>query len=68
MHAARHRRRGHGPERQRAQRVSPDGPEASTLHRRDRIGIVRHGNYVSVDTGKYSVAPWLARTIADGLL
>lgn len=41
---------------------------ASTLHQRDRIGMVRHGNYVSVDTGKYSVAPWLARTIADGLL
>jgi len=41
---------------------------ASTLHRRDRIGITRHDRYVSVDTGKYSVAPWLARTIADMLL
>ena len=49
---------GHGP---------LDDP-ASTLHRRDRIGIARHGRYVSVDTGKYSVAPWLARTVADMLL
>lgn len=40
----------------------------STLHRRDRIGIKREGQYVSVDTGKYSIAPWLARTIADDLL
>jgi glycine/D-amino acid oxidase-like deaminating enzyme len=39
----------------------------STLHRRDRAGIVRRGNYVSVDTGKYSIAPWLARSIADDL-
>jgi hypothetical protein len=40
----------------------------STLHRRDRVGIRRDGQYVSVDTGKYSIAPWLARTIADDLL
>lgn len=37
----------------------------STLHRRDRIGVARAGSYFSVDTGKYSIAPWLARTIAD---
>jgi hypothetical protein len=36
----------------------------STLHRRDRIGITRTGSYISVDTGKYSIAPWLAREIA----
>lgn len=41
---------------------------ASTLHRRDRIGIVQRGRYFSVDTGKYSTAPWLARAIADDLL
>lgn len=41
---------------------------ASTLHRRDRIGLTRHGRYLSVDTGKYSVAPWLARAVADALL
>ena len=34
---------------------------ASTLHRRDRIGITQVGSYISVDTGKYSTAPWLAR-------
>jgi FAD dependent oxidoreductase len=36
----------------------------STLHRRDRIGITHAGSYISVDTGKYSIAPWLAREIA----
>lgn len=36
---------------------------ASTLHRRDRIGITRTGSYFSVDTGKYSIAPWLAREV-----
>lgn len=41
---------------------------ASTLHRRDRIGLTRHGRYLSADTGKYSVAPWLARAVADALL
>ena len=42
----------------------------STLHRRDRVGITRSGSYFSVDTGKYSIAPWLAaqvaREICDG--
>jgi hypothetical protein len=37
---------------------------ASTVHRRDRFGIVRRGTYWSVDTGKYSTAPWLARQVA----
>jgi hypothetical protein len=36
----------------------------STLHRRDRFGILRHGQYYSVDTGKYSTAPWLAWCLA----
>jgi len=36
----------------------------STLHRRDRFGVRRHGNYFSVDTGKYSTAPWLANHLA----
>jgi glycine/D-amino acid oxidase-like deaminating enzyme len=40
----------------------------SDLHRRDRIGIRRLGGYVSVDTGKYSVAPWLARELVDELV
>lgn len=42
---------------------SLDDPR-STLHRRDRIGVTRSGSYISVDTGKYSVAPWLAREVA----
>jgi hypothetical protein len=36
----------------------------STLHRRDRFGICRRGRYYSVDTGKYSLAPWLAESLA----
>lgn len=40
----------------------------STLHRRDRIGVVRDGAYVSIDTGKYSMAPWIAEEVAHELL
>ncbi len=40
----------------------------SSLHRRERIGITREGSYFSVDTGKYSIGPWLARQLADELL
>ena len=36
----------------------------SGLHRRDRYGVERQGSYFSVDTGKYSTAPWLARELA----
>ncbi len=38
---------------------------ASTLHRRDRVGITRADAYFSVDTGKYSIAPWLANEVAN---
>lgn len=37
----------------------------SGLHRRDRYGVERRGSYYSVDTGKYSTAPWLARQLAN---
>jgi hypothetical protein len=40
-----------------------DDPAAS-LHRRDRFGVRRLGSYISVDTGKYSTAPWSARRLA----
>jgi len=36
----------------------------SGLHRRDRYGVQRRGTYHSVDTGKYSTAPWLAQVLA----
>ena len=36
----------------------------SGLHRRDRYGVQRRGTYYSVDTGKFSTAPWLARELA----
>jgi glycine/D-amino acid oxidase-like deaminating enzyme len=38
-------------------------PKAS-IHGRARFGILRQGNLVSVDTGKFSSAPWLAREVA----
>jgi len=41
---------------------------ASTLHQRDRIGITRKGRWYSVDTGKYSIAPWLARELAQHIV
>jgi glycine/D-amino acid oxidase-like deaminating enzyme len=40
----------------------------SALHRRDRFGVSRSGTYISVDTGKYASAPWLARRIASEIL
>lgn len=40
------------------------GNPRSSLHRRDRVGITSVDNYYSVDTGKYSIAPWLARNVA----
>jgi hypothetical protein len=39
------------------------GNPSSTLHRRDKFGIRRLGRYFSVDTGKYSTAPWLAKKL-----
>ena len=40
------------------------GDPQSGLHRRDRYGVQRRGSYYSVDTGKFSTAPWLARELA----
>jgi glycine/D-amino acid oxidase-like deaminating enzyme len=40
---------------------------ASSLHRRDAFGVLRRGRYLSVDTGKYSTAPWLAARIVAAL-
>jgi glycine/D-amino acid oxidase-like deaminating enzyme len=40
---------------------------ASSLHRRDKFGVRRRGRYLSVDTGKYSTAPWLAARIAGAI-
>lgn len=40
----------------------------STLHRRDQAGIFQQGNYISVDTGKYSIAPWLATRVVQLIL
>lgn len=47
-----------------AQGRGPLANASSTLHRRDRSGIARRGQYFSVDTGKYSIAPWLANAVA----
>jgi glycine/D-amino acid oxidase-like deaminating enzyme len=40
----------------------------ATLHQRAGAGIRGRGRYLSVDTGKYSIAPWLARQVANALL
>jgi glycine/D-amino acid oxidase-like deaminating enzyme len=40
-----------------------DDPRSS-LHKRDQLGVKWFGTYASVDTGKYSVAPFLAHAIA----
>lgn len=40
---------------------------ASSLHARASYGVVRRGSYLSVDTGKYSTAPWTAQAIAQAL-
>jgi hypothetical protein len=41
---------------------------AATLHRRDDFGVRQRGSYYSVDTGKYSTAPWLAQQLAEQIL
>ncbi len=40
---------------------------ASSLHRRERVGTTRVSSYFSVDTGKFSIGPWLARELAESL-
>ena len=41
---------------------------AASVHRRDKVGIHQSGGWFSVDTGKYSLAPWLAREVAGRIL
>ncbi|MGR3635312.1 MAG: FAD-dependent oxidoreductase [Shimia sp.] len=41
---------------------------SASIHRRDKYGIVKSGDYISVDTGKYSVAPFMAQKIAAMIL
>jgi glycine/D-amino acid oxidase-like deaminating enzyme len=50
-----------------AQGEGPLSDPVSTIHRRDRFGIRQAGTYFSVDTGKYSTAPWLAERLASQL-
>jgi glycine/D-amino acid oxidase-like deaminating enzyme len=38
---------------------------SSTLHRRDRFNMTIDRGYISVDTAKYSLAPWLAVRVAE---
>ena len=40
----------------------------SALHRRDRFGVTRIGSYYTIDTGKYSTAPWLARRLTSEIM
>ncbi|MEP3653430.1 MAG: FAD-dependent oxidoreductase [Litorimonas sp.] len=39
----------------------------ASIHRRDRYGTFRKENYFSVDTGKYSTAPYMAQEIARSI-
>lgn len=39
----------------------------STLHSRTDFGLVRYGAYFSIDTGKYSTAPWMAWNLVNQL-
>ena len=39
----------------------------SELHKRNRLGIFARKGYFSVDTGKYSTAPWLAKILAQDI-
>lgn len=41
---------------------------SATLHSRKDFGITQKGSYFSVDTGKYSTAPWLARRLVSELI
>ncbi|HEV8235295.1 MAG TPA: hypothetical protein VGP84_11895, partial [Gemmatimonadaceae bacterium] len=36
----------------------------SALHRRDQFVLTSDRGYISVDTAKYSIAPWLAERVA----
>jgi hypothetical protein len=40
----------------------------STLHRRSDYGVTKFGNYISVDTGKYSTAPALAHALVENII
>jgi len=41
---------------------------ASTLHRRDMFATTVDRGYISVDTAKYSIAPWLADRVARSIV
>ncbi len=48
-------------------RGSLSNPRAS-VHRRDHVGIHQSGQWFSVDTGKYSIAPWLAKELTQRII
>ena len=41
---------------------------ASELLQRNRFVARRYGSYITVDTGKYSTAPWLVKKLAEELV
>ena len=41
---------------------------ASSLHQRSLLGVRRSGRYFSADTGKFSTAPLMAKSLADVLI
>ncbi len=40
----------------------------ASIHARDRWGVMSRNGYISIDTGKYSTAPWIAEHIAENLI
>jgi hypothetical protein len=40
----------------------------ATVHKRYGFGIRRLGSYISVDTGKYSIAAWLAEKVVEQVI
>ncbi|MBI1981387.1 MAG: FAD-binding oxidoreductase [Methylocystis sp.] len=40
---------------------------SSDLHRRDDIGLVAKDSFFSIDTGKYSMAPWIAQEVVKAI-
>ena len=45
----------------------PLSNRTSTLHRRADFTFAQAGNYVSIDTGKYASAPWLAARAVEAI-
>jgi hypothetical protein len=48
--------------------TAPSDDPLATVHKRYGFGIRRLGSYISVDTGKYSIAAWLAEKVVEQVI